>query len=77
MLLSKMLSLHGFPVEDMNKFLEVLMVGTKIPDLGVALLLENMPIASFLHKSVVLTSWVETHTDELFLSNMYIDGLNI
>ena len=47
MLLSKMLSLHGFPVEDMNKFLEVLMVGTIIPDLGVALLLENMSIASF------------------------------
>ena len=55
MLLSMVLSKAGLIVEDMNQFLEVLVLGASIPDLGVALSLENMPIACFLHKSVVLT----------------------
>ena len=55
MLLSMVLSKAGLIVEDINTFLEVLMVGATIPDLGVALSLENMPIACFPHKSDVLT----------------------
>ena len=49
MLLSMVLSKAGLIVEDINTFLEVLMVGATIPDLGVALSLENMPIACFPH----------------------------
>ena len=52
MLLWKKLLLHGFPVEDIIKFLEALMVGPKTPNLGGALSLENMPIACFRHKNV-------------------------
>ena len=55
MLLWKKLLLHGFPVEDIIKFLEALMVGPKTPDLGVALSLENMSIACFPHKNVFTT----------------------